>query len=792
MGKIKVLDLYSGIGGLHYSMLQALINCVHERAEKGTLKGEAAKGEATKGEATKGDAATGEAAKGEAATGEAATGDAPNCANLFSEAVRFISIDLNCFANQTHHHNFEGSSIYLTEKKYIDRFFKEYQGEHSGGRSNAKEAPFVQDKNYILQTDINNLDAHFLDYHKFFILLISNPCQPYTRQNKKFQQVNLDELFGKYASHTAEESPLGGGKKQNGSSPSPLEKSDRMNNLLTRSCAANESSDADDKAHLVTPKCNDLGDVPLKGTNKSDHDRALWENHRGGEDPFHVGRLNLDEALNFLQIEKDERSRSFFHICNLLKKVKEENLPKYIFIENVRNFELSSSFLYFINSVKKNYNFQTYLLSPLQYGIPNERLRFYCICRRKDKSVGLTSWESFPNGGTAPLYSNSLMPAKCILRTFENNPNFRPSPKYSFYTPSLATFLDHNDKYPIMCNTSEGINLTNETLQEYEVKNSTLEKCSSFCFDMIDINRNGNVCCFDGGSYFGQKSEAIRDLPHERNLRDLINSNKVHSMCFTSNYARYINGSGSVLYFSGRTRGSPSFGREMRCGHAQSGRMEKAHMGDQPLSGGSCSDNVSHDDSPREPHRGEIIKQMSKYKNRARYFTPVEICRLMGYKMRTGRAIREGGEGKKNRVGNIYWNMDHIHHMCAYTCGVHYCASGHSDRCLFNEGLHLAEHQLRRSPTDGVLLGGESPHGKSHHGKFHHGKFHHGKSHHGNPPQDERTTPCSCHEFKFPPFLTNRQKYKLVGNSVNVTVIALIFQAHDIFGDLLKGGGFPS
>ncbi|KJP89239.1 hypothetical protein AK88_01117 [Plasmodium fragile] len=765
MGNLKVLDLYSGIGGLHYSMLQALINCVHERTQKGTLKGDAAKA------------------------------DVPNCANLFNDTLQFISIDLNYLANQTHYHNFEENSIYLTQKKYIDKFFKECQrgerhtqagmppeGTHNGGRKNSKEIPFIEDKNYILQTDINNLDAQFLDYHKFFILLISNPCQPYTRQNKKFQQINLEELFKKYAHCAEEESPVGEQKKQKESCPSPLDKLDHINNVFASTCGANENSGTNGKAHFVTPKCNGVEDIPFKWKNKkSDYDKVLWETPPG-KDQYHVDKLNLDQALISLQIENDERSKSFIHICNLLKKVKEENLPKYIFIENVRNFELSTSFFYFINSVKKNYNFQTYLLSPLQYGIPNERLRFYCICKRKHNLVRLTSLESFPSAATTALYSNSLMPAKCIIPAFENNPNFRPSQKYTFYTPSLATFLDHNEKYPITCNTNEEINLTNDTLEEHEVTNSTLTKCSSFCFDIIDINRNGNVCCFDGGRYYVEKSEGIKDLPNERNFRDLINSNRVHSMCFTSNYGRYINGSGSVLYFSKRRRGSPSGGRETAWGHAQSGHMEKAHMADHPWRDDSSLDDFSPDDFSHEghssehpnqdkPHHGEIIKQMSKYKNRVRYFTPIEICRLMGYKMRTSRANTEAGENNKNRVGNIYWNMDHINHMCAYTCSVHYCANRHSNTCLFSEGLHLAETQMRKSSNDEVCRDGESPHGKT---------------------QDERTAPCSCHEFKFPPFLTNRQKYKLVGNSVNVTVISLIFQAHDIFGDLRKGGSLPS
>ncbi|CAA9986385.1 DNA (cytosine-5)-methyltransferase, putative [Plasmodium knowlesi strain H] len=749
MENIKVLDLYSGIGGLHYSMLQALINCVHERTEKGTLKGETGKEHAH------------------------------NCGNLFNDTFRFISIDLNYLANQTHYHNFEKNSIYLTEKKYIDKFFKECQekrrnhggrtpeGRHNAERNNIKEVPFVEDKNYILQTDINNLDAQFLDYHKFFILLISNPCQPYTRQNKKFQQINLDELFRKYAYSTTGESSVEEKKKEKGSFPSSIDKMGHINNLFTPTCGANVNSDTDDKVHLVTEKCNVVGGIPFKWENKKNvYDQVILETLQGG-DQFHVDKLNLDEALRSLEIEKDERSRSFIHICNLLKNVKEENLPKYIFIENVRNFELSTSFFYFINSVKENYNFQTYLLSPLQYGIPNERLRFYCICRRKHKLADLTSGESFTSGWTTSLYSNSLMPAKCIMPAFENNANFRPSQRYSFYTPSLATFLDHNEKYEITCNTNEEINLTNGTLEEYQVSNSTLEKCSSFCFDMIDINRNGNVCCFEGGRYYVEKSETIKDLPNEKNLKDLINSNNLHSMCFTSNYGRYINGSGSVLYFSRCRRGSPSSGTERGYENTQNEHMGKARMGDHPSRDNSCRDYFPRDYFSQ----GEIIEEMSKYKNRVRYFTPVEICRLMGYKMHTSRPNTEDGENKRNRVGNIYWNMDHINHMCAYTCNVHYCASRHSDTCLFNGVLPLAQNSVRKSPNDGVCGGGESRDGNS---------------------KDERTAPCSCHEFKFPPFLTNRQKYKLVGNSVNVTVISLIFQAHDIFGDLLKGESLPS
>ncbi|GAW79157.1 DNA (cytosine-5)-methyltransferase [Plasmodium gonderi] len=781
MENVKVLDLYSGIGGLHYSLLQALTNCIHEKVEKGIMKKEIAKINIT------------------------------NCENFFNDTFQFVSIDLNCLSNQTHYHNFKENTIYLTDKKYIDRFFKKCQNgrvnelgstpqkcEYNSQKNKLKKIHFDMNKNYIIQTDINNLNEQFFDYHKFFILLISNPCQPYTRQNKKFKEVNVNDLYSMYSYSITEKCPIEEKKKQKDSST--LEKSGHSTNMHTSNCRVQTCSDTSDTTRLDNQKCNTKKAIPSKYVNEENGHDNIEEHYEGTplEKPitydtqkYHVDNLNLEKAMNSLEIEKDERTRSFIHICNLLKSVKVENLPEYIFIENVKNFELSCSFLCFINSIKENYNFQTYLLSPLQFGIPNERLRFYCICKKKHNKDKSMMCVNLQNHTLLSLYSNLLTPTKCItIPSFQNNDNFRKNENSVFYTPSLVTFLDHNDKYPITCNKNDHINMYNKNLQEYKIAENKLTKRAAYCFDIIDINRNGNICCFRSDLYHTKKNEAINDLMNNSNLKDEINSKKLHAMCFTSNYSRYINGSGSILYFSKDRRKTPLNFSEEEHGH-----VKNINMGNTETKYPICVDTKSYHlprdssssevSSPKEHCHDEIFKQMIKYKNRVRYFTPIEICRLMGYKMRTNKNKIEGNKNKKNRYGNIYWNMDHMYHKCAYTRNVHYCASDNSDICMLNSELDLPDNHLKKWQNyENVQKFVDDTNTKR--------KEAHRTEDQYEQSQGKGIIPCLCHEFEFPEFLTSRQKHKLIGNSVNVTVIALIFQAHDILGDILKWKNIPS
>jgi tRNA (cytosine38-C5)-methyltransferase len=84
---------------------------------------------------------------------------------------------------------------------------------------------------------------------------------------------------------------------------------------------------------------------------------------------------------------KDNRSNAFIHLMrNIFLKTKNEFLPDFFILENVKNFETSEAnkMLCDILSEKK-YFFLQFLLSPNDFNIPNSRLRFYLIASRINK-----------------------------------------------------------------------------------------------------------------------------------------------------------------------------------------------------------------------------------------------------------------------------------------------------------------------------------------------------------------------------------------------------------------------
>lgn len=78
---------------------------------------------------------------------------------------------------------------------------------------------------------------------------------------------------------------------------------------------------------------------------------------------------------------EDIRTKSFLHLMSLLPRL--NNCPKYILVENVKGFEDSETCLKLRETLMKcNFTYQEFLLTPLQFGIPNSRLRYYLIAKR--------------------------------------------------------------------------------------------------------------------------------------------------------------------------------------------------------------------------------------------------------------------------------------------------------------------------------------------------------------------------------------------------------------------------
>jgi len=81
---------------------------------------------------------------------------------------------------------------------------------------------------------------------------------------------------------------------------------------------------------------------------------------------------------------KDTRAKSFLYLMDILPKM--THPPNYILLENVKGFEESDSRDLLVQTLSDSgYEFQEMLITPLQIGIPNSRMRYYCLARKTEK-----------------------------------------------------------------------------------------------------------------------------------------------------------------------------------------------------------------------------------------------------------------------------------------------------------------------------------------------------------------------------------------------------------------------
>ncbi|KAJ3390681.1 tRNA (cytosine-5-)-methyltransferase [Lobulomyces angularis] len=159
--------------------------------------------------------------------------------------------------------------------------------------------------------------------------------------------------------------------------------------------------------------------------------------------PFTQGGLRKDS--------KDIRCTALFHLFEkLLPNL--NNKPEYIFIENVANFAHSDAKSRILKVLRKNYQFFEFILSPLQFNIPNDRNRYYLLARKNSISVSqlqykdsdiILDWHLKKNENDINTLSNYqleenldefLVPSKMFKnrKTFSVGVIVKPSDTYSF------------------------------------------------------------------------------------------------------------------------------------------------------------------------------------------------------------------------------------------------------------------------------------------------------------------------------------------------------------------------
>ncbi|KAJ3328250.1 C-5 cytosine-specific DNA methylase [Blyttiomyces sp. JEL0837] len=92
--------------------------------------------------------------------------------------------------------------------------------------------------------------------------------------------------------------------------------------------------------------------------------------------PVTAGGKGLDD--------KDDRSKGLLHLIEMIKLL--ETPPRMVFLENVPNFEKSQCRKKLVTALRQlNYIVNEFLISPMDFGIANDRRRYY-LCARQDRT----------------------------------------------------------------------------------------------------------------------------------------------------------------------------------------------------------------------------------------------------------------------------------------------------------------------------------------------------------------------------------------------------------------------
>ncbi|CAL1546234.1 unnamed protein product [Lymnaea stagnalis] len=331
----------------------------------------------------------------------------------------------------------------------------------------------------------------------------------------------------------------------------------------------------------------------------------------------------------------DIRTKSFLHILGLVSQLL--NKPDYILVENVKGFETSQTREKLVECLKAcNYSYQEFLLTPLQFGVPNCRLRYYLIANLKQHfSFAIHSQIS----NQLPSIEDSSVESKhhathprCHPET-RNNISEHGREQVGHFTdtehssniastsePSdIGTRLDteevNNDinswgHEPILQNSPSSLGkLVGQCSTPFSKNNQTQH------LDLKDAGRNMRYC-EEEDELIQESSRCLSEYMEDdvdfseywlsdKELRmfvimDIVYPDLKKSICFTKRYGHYVEGAGSVVQMSSNIE------------HVKAASELKSH---------AVKRNNRHEWGEKEM---EILRQL-----KLRYFTPREVANLL-------------------------------------------------------------------------------------------------------------------------------------------------------------------
>ncbi|KAF5773357.1 putative tRNA (cytosine(38)-C(5))-methyltransferase [Helianthus annuus] len=193
----------------------------------------------------------------------------------------------------------------------------------------------------------------------------------------------------------------------------------------------------------------------------------------------------------------DARASSFLRILEIIPELMQP--PVMIFVENVVGFETSDTHQKMIQILNESqFVTQEFILSPLQFGVPYSRPRYFCLAKRKPSSFCNPEFN-----GQLILVPKPLFGRKESVSINENDQLISTSDDMHQTCLPVERFLEFGNDMNPNSFSSEG------SLSQYVVPSNLIERWGS--------------------------------------AMDIVYPDSTRCCCFTKSYYRYVKGTGSLL-----------------------------------------------------------------------------------------------------------------------------------------------------------------------------------------------------------------------------------------------------
>ncbi|PIN18417.1 C-5 cytosine-specific DNA methylase [Handroanthus impetiginosus] len=214
----------------------------------------------------------------------------------------------------------------------------------------------------------------------------------------------------------------------------------------------------------------------------------------------------------------DSRASSFLKILELIPQ--SSRPPLMLFVENVVGFETSDTHRRMITMLQENhFDTQEFILSPLQFGLPFSRPRYFCLAKRKPLSFQNARFNNELLWAPGPILGNE----ETVVSTEE-------AESHAYWNKLLETCRPIKDFLELK-------NFRGEVTSESGILLASVSEISE-----DNEGRNGSI-------YNPLDQYLVPSNLVERwgSAMDIVFPESRRCCCFTKSYFRYVKGTGSLL-----------------------------------------------------------------------------------------------------------------------------------------------------------------------------------------------------------------------------------------------------